>query len=131
MTQRKLNETREFCAGDEIDFQIGQRLRGLRVVRGLSQAEVADSVNLSFQQIQKYESGKSRISASKLCKLAVALEVPVNFFFDDITEIGDASSAASHGLTDEAWHLAGQFDRIENRKTRAQVLALVKCLAEE
>ena len=62
-----------------IDDHIGQRLRGLRVARGLSQADVAVKVDLSFQQIQKYESGKSRVTAAKLCELAQALEIPVSF----------------------------------------------------
>ncbi|GBE42363.1 anaerobic benzoate catabolism transcriptional regulator [bacterium BMS3Bbin10] len=131
MTQRKLNESRELRSGDGFDFQIGQRLRGLRVARGLTQAEVATKVNLSFQQIQKYESGQSSVSAAKLCTLALALEVPVSFFFDECSSPGHPSSGASNGFTEEAWLLAGQFDRIENSKTRAQVLALVKCLAEE
>ena len=131
LTQRKLKESRVLATGGGFDFQIGQRLRGLRVARGLSQTEVATKVNLSFQQIQKYESGKSSVSAAKLCALALALEIPVSFFFDECPPAGHPSSGTSNGLSEEAWLLAGQFDRIKNRKTRAQVLALVKCLAEE
>lgn len=114
-----------------IDDHIGQRLRGLRVARGLSQADVAVKVDLSFQQIQKYESGKSRVTAAKLCELAQALEIPVSFFFEDWPPSGNAGGSMPDGLSEEAWLLAGQFDCIENPKTRAKVLALVKVLAEE
>lgn len=131
MTQHKLKESQDLACDDGIDVQIGQRLRGLRVARGLSQADVAAKVDLSFQQIQKYESGKSRVSAAKLCDLAVALEIPVSFFFEECPPADQPGGALPNGLSEEAWLLAGQFDRIDNPKTRAKVLALVKVLAEE
>jgi len=131
LTQLKLNEPQNFVGDDGIDVHIGQRLRGLRAARGLSQADVAAKVDLSFQQIQKYESGKSRVSAAKLCALALALEIPVSFFFEGWPPAGNTGGAMQDGLSEEAWLLAGQFDRIDNPKTRAKVLALVKVLVEE
>lgn len=131
MTQHKLKEPQDLGPDAGIDDHIGQRLRGLRVARGLSQADVAVKVDLSFQQIQKYESGKSRVTAAKLCELAQALEIPVTFFFEGWPTAGDAGGSMPDGLSEEAWLLAGQFDCIDNPKTRAKVLALVKVLAEE
>jgi transcriptional regulator with XRE-family HTH domain len=131
LTQHNLSDSPETETDEGIDFHIGQRLRGLRVARGLSQAEVAAKVNLSFQQIQKYESGKSRVTAAKLCSLAQALEIPVGFFFEDRPLSGQPGAAMPNGLSEKAWLLAGQFDRIENPKTQAKVLALVKALTEE
>lgn len=131
LTQHKLNESPELATCDGIDFRIGQRLRGLRVARGLSQTDVAAKVNLSFQQIQKYESGKSRVTAAKLCSLARALDIPVSFFFEEYQHYDEPGTATTNGLSEKAWLLAGQFDRIDNPKTQAKVLALVKALTEE
>ena len=113
LTQLKLNEPQDLAGDDGIDIHIGQRLRGLRVARGLSQADVAAKVDLSFQQIQKYESGKSRVSAAKLCALALALEIPVSFFFEEWPSAANTDGAMPDGLSEEAWLLAGQFDRID------------------
>lgn len=58
---------------DEIDLEVGRRLRSLRVRRGISQGELAEAGGVTFQQIQKYESGANRVSASMLCRFAAKL----------------------------------------------------------
>jgi len=131
LTQHKLNDPSVLESDEDIDIHIGQRLRGLRIARGLSQTDVAAQVDLSFQQIQKYESGKSRVTAAKLCSLARALDIPVSFFFEEHQHFDDPGMTKPNGLSEKAWLLAGQFDRIENPKTQAKVLALVKALTEE
>ena len=60
---------------DPIDAQVGQRLRAFRLAKGVSQAALAAGVGISFQQVQKYEQGKNRISASVMCKLADRLQI--------------------------------------------------------
>lgn len=67
-----------------IDLHVGQRLRQRRRLLGLTQQKLAESVNIRFQQIQKYESGANRISASRLWALSRALDVPVAYFFDGL-----------------------------------------------
>lgn len=65
---------------DPIDASIGARLRQIRMLRQLSQTKLGDALGVSFQQIQKYESGANRVSASALVRLSRALEVsPVHF----------------------------------------------------
>jgi transcriptional regulator with XRE-family HTH domain len=76
-----------------VDLHVGKRLRQRRRLLGLTQQKLADEVNIRFQQIQKYESGANRISASRLWALAKALEIPVSFFFDGLN--GDAADAAA------------------------------------
>jgi transcriptional regulator with XRE-family HTH domain len=78
-----------------IDLHVGQRLRQRRRILGLTQQRLADDVNIRFQQIQKYESGANRISASRLWALAKALEVPVSFFFEGLN--GDLAADARNG----------------------------------
>jgi transcriptional regulator with XRE-family HTH domain len=65
-----------------IDAYVGGRLRLRRIQLGLSQGALAAKIGVSFQAVQKYESGDIRISASRLYDIAVALEVPPGFFFD-------------------------------------------------
>lgn len=114
-----------------IDLYIGQRLRGARVLRGLSQSDVAEKVGLSFQQIQKYEAGQSRVTAAKLCELARVFALPVGFFFGEYGEEERKAGQSSGPLTQDAWTLAGEFERIRNPKTRQKVLDLVRTLAED
>ena len=67
-----------------IDLHVGQRLRQRRCLLGMTQQRLAEAVGIKFQQIQKYESGANRVSASRLWALANALEVSVSYFFDDL-----------------------------------------------
>lgn len=76
-----------------VDLYVGKRLRQRRRVLGLTQQKLAEEVSIRFQQIQKYESGANRISASRLWSLAKALDVPVAYFFEGIE--GDAEDAPS------------------------------------
>ena len=72
---------------DPIDVQVGSRVRLRRDMLGLSQAKLGEAIGLTFQQVQKYERGANRISASKLHELARVLDVPVSFFFDDVDPV--------------------------------------------
>ena len=66
-----------------IDRHVGQRIRARRKERGLSQNRLAEAIGVTFQQVQKYERGANRVVASRLFDLAAALNVPVDYFFDD------------------------------------------------
>lgn len=69
-----------------IDLHVGRRLRQRRRFLGLTQQKLAEQVNIRFQQIQKYESGANRISASRLWSLSKALRVPVSYFFEGLDD---------------------------------------------
>jgi len=77
---------------DPVDLFVGERLRAARLKNGLSQTELGDAMSVSFQQIQKYERGTNRISASMLTRAGKALGVPVADFFpdDDLNRNPDA-----------------------------------------
>lgn len=70
-----------------IDVSVGERLRQARKVRGLSQGALGDAIGISFQQVQKYERGFNRVSASKLAEAALYLGVPIQYFFSEISEL--------------------------------------------
>ena len=69
-----------------VDVHVGKRVRHRRWLIGMTQQQLAEKVGIKFQQIQKYETGANRISASRLWDIADALDVPVAFFFEGIDE---------------------------------------------
>ena len=77
----------------EIDKHIGQRVRERRIVLGLSQTVLAEGLGISFQQLQKYESGANRISASRLYQIALVLGVPVQYFFQGADTLASKTAA--------------------------------------
>lgn len=69
-----------------VDVHVGKRIRHRRWLVGMTQQQLASAVGIKFQQIQKYETGANRVSASRLWDIAAALDVQVSFFFDGIEE---------------------------------------------
>jgi transcriptional regulator with XRE-family HTH domain len=90
MTARRTPRARD------LDRYIGNRLRERRLMMGLSQAELASSVGLAFQQIQKYETGTDRISASRLFDCAAVLDTPFGWFVEGATSASGAASTDRH-----------------------------------
>ncbi len=80
-----------------VDVHVGARLRQRRTLLGMNQTKVADALGLTFQQVQKYEKGTNRISASRLFTLSRIFDVPVQLFFDDMPTAVAASSPAQGG----------------------------------
>jgi transcriptional regulator with XRE-family HTH domain len=72
--------------GNDIDVHLGKRLRRRRRLLGLTQQQLAGACGVRFQQIQKYECGANRISAARLWQLSEALEVPVGYFYDGLSD---------------------------------------------
>jgi len=85
---------------DPIDVSVGARIRLARKTQGLSQQALAESVGITFQQIQKYERGANRVSASMLAKIARTLDTPVAELF--------GANDGTRGLTDELADLLGE-----------------------
>jgi transcriptional regulator with XRE-family HTH domain len=74
-----------------VDVHVGKKLKQIRTMRRLSQTDVAKELNLSFQQIQKYEIGSNRIAASRLYELSRILDVPTSYFFEGLDSNAQAS----------------------------------------
>lgn len=119
---------------DRVDRLVGARLRLLRNERGLSQQAVGEGVGLSFQQIQKYESGVNRISASVLAAVARFFGVPINTFFIDVegrTDQPDALHKLDVMDNAEVLRIARAFTAIQDKKLRYQILNLVESLGRQ
>ena len=76
---------------NDIDLHVGRRLRRRRRLLGLTQQELGEQVGIRFQQIQKYECGANRVSASRLFELSEALHVPVQHFYEGLSEHNSVS----------------------------------------
>ena len=75
-----------------VDVHVGKRVRHRRWTVGMTQQQLAEKVGIKFQQIQKYETGMNRVSASRLWDIAAALSVPVSFFFEGLESKPDADT---------------------------------------
>ena len=97
----------------------------------ISQAELANELGVSFQQVQKYEYGANRISAGRLQQIAEYLKVPVAFFFDPISGAGKRNGMISNLLHSAyALRLSQAFSRIRDKKIQLAILTLVELTAD-
>ena len=81
-----------------VDAHVGKKLKQIRTLRRLSQTEVARKLDLSFQQIQKYEIGSNRVAASRLFELSQILDVPPSYFFDGLHDNANAAPQQDPGM---------------------------------
>lgn len=121
-----------------IDVHVGGRVRMRRKFNGLSQDDLAKSLELTFQQVQKYERGSNRISASKLYEISKALRAPVAYFFEGFAPAQNDNEDLEHEgavnaflATAEGIELAEAFPRIQNPKHRRRIVELVRALSED
>lgn len=104
-----------------VDIHVGERLRSRRALLGLTQEKLAESVNLTFQQIQKYERGTNRVSASRLWQFSKVLRVPISFFFENYTDRQPVPESG-YGLADnDQESFSGEADLMDKKETLALV----------
>ena len=124
-----------------IDKHVGSRVRMRRMMLGMSQEKLGDALELTFQQVQKYEKGTNRIGASRLQHISHILQVPVAFFFEGVPHqpgqpkgLGEAPSTAyvfDFLATTDGLALTKAFMRIKQPKLRRRVVDLVKEIARD
>lgn len=122
-----------------VDIHVGSRVRLRRTLLGMSQEKLGAALNLTFQQVQKYERGTNRIGSSRLYQLSRILDVPVSFFFDDMPLSGPG---AGTGLSEdgqetfdhenlskrETLELVRAYYRIKNSDVRKRLFELIKAV---
>jgi transcriptional regulator with XRE-family HTH domain len=128
-------------APNPIDKHVGSRVRMRRMMLGMSQEKLGNSLGLTFQQVQKYEKGTNRIGASRLQQISLILQVPVSFFFEGAPTVGNAvraegmSEAPSPAYvsdflaTSDGLALTKAFMRISDSKLRRRIVDLVEQIA--
>lgn len=120
------------------DKYVGSRVRMRRLMLHMSQERLADQLGLTFQQVQKYEKGTNRISASRLQEISRILEVPVPFFFEGAPQAGGTSRRGEDSpslayVTDFLGHADGHalvraFTRIKNASLRRSIVRMVEAI---
>lgn len=119
---------------DPIDVQVGARIRARRLLIGMNQETLAAALGLTFQQVQKYEGGANRVSASRLSQIADILGVPIGYFFSDLASSGGADArmqeARDRMQRPEAIELIRFYYAIPDQRLRHQFLDLVKAAAQ-
>ena len=133
-----VTKTRPRVGNDPVDKHVGGRVRLRRMLMGMSQEKLGKAVDLTFQQIQKYERGSNRIGSSRLFQFSKVLDVPISFFFDDMPESGDARSPgmaeAGEPYSDasltrrETLELVRAYYKIGDPATRKRIFELVKAI---
>ncbi|MEZ5997780.1 MAG: helix-turn-helix domain-containing protein [Hyphomonas sp.] len=98
-----------------IDRVVGQRIRWRRRELGLTQEQLAELLNLTFQQVQKYEKGVNRVSAGRLFEIAAVMGAPIGYFYE----------GAEAELSDERLHAAEDRDRVQAPLLDADTLDLI------
>jgi transcriptional regulator with XRE-family HTH domain len=124
-----------------IDKHVGSRVRMRRMMLSMSQEKLGDALGLTFQQVQKYEKGTNRISASRLQQISQILQVPVSFFFDGVptqpmdgkgwSEAPSPAYVSDFLATSDGLALTKAFMRIKSSKLRRRVVDLVEEIAGE
>ncbi|RMB04695.1 helix-turn-helix domain-containing protein [Eilatimonas milleporae] len=117
-------------APNPVDRMIGQRLRTLRIACGLSQSALAGAAGVSFQQVQKYETGANKIAPSKLLRLALALGIQPADFFNGLDDGMNALETAAADPSGDCARLLYAFARIPEPHIRESFVAFVKAMAE-
>lgn len=115
---------------------MGRRLRARRLVGGVSQAELARAIGVTYQQVQKYECGSNRISVSMLYRISEALGAPVSFFFDGLDDLPPSSCGAKITSRESFLALAGGGALVDAFLTirpavRRRIISLVREMAHE
>ncbi len=116
-----------------VDIQVGKKIRNQRMISGISQSELGDRIGVTFQQIQKYEKGANRVSASRLVEIANAMSIDVRSFFDefDASALSNDNQAAKDEfvVSRQGLQLNAAFLSIKNEAVRTRLLKLVQEIA--
>lgn len=125
-----------------IDVHVGGRVRMRRTLLGMSQEKLGEALGITFQQVQKYERGANRIGASRLHQIGKVLDVPVSYFFDEMSdELDTPTGVPTKGMAEtaeefehdplakrETLELVRSYYKITDPKVRRRVFELVKSL---
>jgi transcriptional regulator with XRE-family HTH domain len=122
-----------------VDMHVGSRVRMRRLMLRISQEELADALDVSFQQVQKYEKGMNRIGASRLEHISRFLQVPVAFFFEGASDVSATSKEDARSLvlmddfvsSSEGLRLVQSFTQIEDADVRRRIVDLVQAIGSK
>ncbi len=114
----------------QVRVHVGRRIKIFRQLAGYSQEKIAGRIDVTYQQLQKYEQGIDNISAERLWELSQLFNIPITSFFEDLDlshpQLFDLSVFASEKYTEEVFKMVNVYCRIKNKKTREAFYNLLK-----
>ncbi|GHD99525.1 Cro/Cl family transcriptional regulator [Defluviimonas sp. 20V17] len=115
-----------------VDAHVGKRIRHRRWMVGMTQQQLADQVGIKFQQIQKYETGMNRVSASRLWDIAASLSVPISFFFEGLDDQRESQGKVEGDILadKEALELVRSYYAIPEQQRR-RLFDLARVLSDD
>ena len=129
MARRKRRTIAEY-GPHPVDVHVGNRVRLRRTLLGMSQTHLAEALGLTFQQVQKYESGFNRIGSSRLYHLSLIFGVPVSDFFEGLEDKSSRRSPDDVMLRRETLELVRAYYRIRDLKVRKALHLMTRALAK-
>jgi transcriptional regulator with XRE-family HTH domain len=114
-----------------VDAYVGERIRERRTAMGLTQDHLAGALEISYQQVQKYETGANRVSAGRLYEVAKKLDVDVSYFFEGLDEQAEVQPLEHGGKNRSTIELVRNFSHIADPQIRSALSGLVKSLVPE
>ncbi len=114
-----------------VDDHVGERIRERRTMMGLTQENLANALQISYQQVQKYETGANRVSAGRLYEMAMRLEIDVSYFFEGLEPTSQREPMEHGGKNSSTIELVRNFSKIGDSSVRSAVSGLIKTLSNK
>ena len=146
MSEPKKDKNFRVTNNNAVDVHVGRRIRLRRTLLGMSQEQLGSALNITFQQVQKYERGANRVSASRLWDISQIIDVPISYFFEDMSDVTlqasprkMASSTSEDVAVDDAkdpmarretLELVRTYYSIEEAHVRRRIADMVKAIAQ-
>ncbi|MGC6531333.1 MAG: helix-turn-helix domain-containing protein [Candidatus Puniceispirillaceae bacterium] len=146
MSEPKKDKNFRVTNNNAVDVHVGRRIRLRRTLLGMSQEQLGSALNITFQQVQKYERGANRVSASRLWDISQIIDVPISYFFEEMSDVTLKASPrkmASNSSNDitvddakdpmarrETLELVRTYYSIEEAHVRRRIADMVKAIAQ-
>ncbi len=111
---------------ENFNIHLGKKLRMRRLSLGLTQTKVAQAINVTFQQIQKYEKGTNGVSSNRLMQLSNFLKVPITYFFEDFKEFSDYKAQPQDDNLDLNYSFLSKTFSALSRSNKEKILQVLK-----
>ena len=145
MSEKSVDKNYRVTNNNAVDVHVGKRIRLRRTLLGMSQEQLGVALNITFQQVQKYERGANRVSASRLWDISQIIDVPISYFFEDMSDstvrssprkvaTGNAGEVIVDEIKDpmarrETLELVRTYYSIEHAHVRRRIADMVKAIA--
>lgn len=125
-----MDQDKTALTASEVDRLVGDRIRRRRILMGLTQDQLGETLGISYQQIQKYETGANRVSAGRLYLIGECLEVSPGWFFDPVKSDASSDDFNELGSSRLLMEFVRSFARVEDERVKSLLVSLVKAMAD-